>query len=308
MSSSAAEKAEVDALIAQLSPSNDNEKNVQTNSIASGDASTTTSERKRVQIRRNSGSTSNTQLVGSPTDVHGHLLQKNAKISKKYNRKSRQGKGRGLAKKGGGGGGYTWGVPGSELLEEYNEDLDDDDLADLQYNQAKAKLLAQSSTKPSLETKFTKLELIENLDKDVKPLIAEYFVNGDANDVAQSLRKFDVKQRGGELIAYIVTMAVEKSNVHKELISRLLHDLNGVILRSNDYINGFNSLLESLNDLSLDNPECSTDIGKPRNNLFEIIGLFVCFFFVQENLLLDPLPINVLIIPVENISFNIKAM
>jgi programmed cell death protein 4 len=278
MSSSAAEKAEVDALIAQLSPSNDNEKNVQTNSIASGDASTTTSERKRVQIRRNSGSTSNTQLVGSPTDVHGHLLQKNAKISKKYNRKSRQGKGRGLAKKGGGGGGYTWGVPGSELLEEYNEDLDDDDLADLQYNQAKAKLLAQSSTKPSLETKFTKLELIENLDKDVKPLIAEYFVNGDANDVAQSLRKFDVKQRGGELIAYIVTMAVEKSNVHKELISRLLHDLNGVILRSNDYINGFNSLLESLNDLSLDNPECSTDIGKPRNNLFEIIGLFVCFF------------------------------
>ncbi|CAF3433670.1 unnamed protein product [Rotaria sp. Silwood1] len=100
------------------------------------------------------------------------------------------------------------------------------------------------------------------MDKDVKPLIDEYLVNGDANDVAQSLRKFDVKQRGGELVAYIVTRALEKSNVHKELISRLLHDLNGVILRSNDYINGFNSLLESLYDLSLDNPECSTDIGK----------------------------------------------
>jgi programmed cell death protein 4 len=261
MSSSAADKAEVDALIAQLSPSNNNEKIVQTNTIASGDASTSTSERKRVQIRRNSGSNSNSQLVGSPTDVHGHLLQKNAKISKKYNRKSRQGKGRGLAKKGGGGGGYTWGVPGSELLEEDNEELDDDDLADLQYNQAKAKLLAKSSSS-TLETKFTKLKLIENLDKDVKPLIAEYFVNGDANDVAQTLRKFDVKQREGELIAYIITMAVEKSNVHKELISRLLHDLNGIILHSNDYINGFNSLLESLNDLSLDNPECSTDIGK----------------------------------------------
>jgi hypothetical protein len=101
------------------------------------------------------------------------------------------------------------------------------------------------------------------MDKEVKPLIAEYFVNGDANDVAQSLRKFDVKQHGGgELIAYIVTMALEKSNVHKELISRLLHDLNGVILRSNDYSTGFHSLLESLNDLSLDNPECSVDLGK----------------------------------------------
>jgi programmed cell death protein 4 len=267
MSSSAAEKAEVDALIAQLSSSRDNDKKSQTNTIASGDASTTTSERKRVQIRRNSGSNSNTQLVGSPTDVHGQLLQKNAKISKKYNRKSRQGKGRGLAKKGGGGGGYTWGALGSELLEEYSEDLDEDDLADLQYNQAKAKLLAESSsttTTTTLENKFTKLELIENLDKDVKPLIAEYFVNGDAKDVAQTLRKFDFKQRsgGGELIAYIVTMALEKSNVHKELISRLLHDLNGIILRTSDYTEGYNSLLESLNDLSLDNPECSTDIGK----------------------------------------------
>lgn len=281
MSSSAAEKAEVDALIAQLSSSSrDHEKNSSTNNNANVDATTAASERKRVQIRRNSGSNSNTQLVGSPTDVHGHLLQKNAKISKKYNRKSRQGKGRGLAKKGGGGGGYTWGALGSELLEEYNEEVDDDDLADLQYNQVKAKHLAASSSSSSgqpttaasssasLETKFTKLELIENFDKDVKPLIAEYFVNGDANDVAQSLRKFDVKQRGGELITYIVTMAVEKSNVHKELISRLLHDLNGVILRSNDYINGFNSLLESLTDLSLDNPECSTDLGTKRKNVF----------------------------------------
>ncbi|CAF1249185.1 unnamed protein product [Adineta steineri] len=262
MSSSAAEKAEVDALIAQLSSSRDNEKKSQPNTVASGgDASSIATERKRVQIRRNSGSNSNTQLVGSPTDVHGHLLQKNAKISKKYNRKSRQGKGRGLAKKGGGGGGFTWGVPGSELLEEYNEDLDEDDLADLQYNQAKAKHLAESS-KTTLETKFTKLEIIQDLDKDVKPLIDEYFVNGDANDVAQILRKFDVKQRGGELMGYIVTMALEKSNVHKELISRLLHDLSGIILRPNDYVSGYHSLLESLNDLSLDNPDGSSDIGK----------------------------------------------
>lgn len=253
MSSSTSDKAEIDALIAQLGSDNS-----QANVNASGDNATASSERKRVQIRRNSGSNSNSQVVGSPTDVHGHLLQKNAKISKKYNRKSRQGKGRGLAKKGGGGGGFTWGLPGSELLEEYSEELDEDDLADLQYNQAKAKLLAESS----LEKKFTKLEIIENLDKDVKPLIAEYFVNGDANDVAQSLRRFDVKQRGSELMVYIITMALEKSNVHKELISRLLHDLNGIILRPNDYITGYNQLLETLNDLSLDNPECSTDLGK----------------------------------------------
>ena len=137
-------------------------------------------------------------------------------------------------------------------------------MADLQYNQAKAKHLAESQN-PSSESKSTKLELIESMEKDVKPLIDEYFANGDANDVAQCLRKFDFKQQGGgELISYIVTMSLEKSNVHRELISRLLHDLNCIILRPNYYIIFFNSLLKSLIDLSLDNPECSSDLGECR--------------------------------------------
>jgi len=174
------------------------------------------------------------------------------------------GKGRGQAKKGGAGGNYTWGSLGSELLDEYTEDFDEDDLDDLQYNQAKEKYIAES-TGLSLENKIDQLKLIENFDKDIKPIIDEYFVNGDANDVAQSLRKFDLKEKGdGELLAYIITIALEKSNVHKELISRLLHDLNGIIFRANDYINCFNTLLTTLNDLSLDNPECSTDIGNEK--------------------------------------------
>jgi programmed cell death protein 4 len=186
------------------------------------------------------------------------------------------GKGRGLAKKGGGGGNYTWGSLGSELLEEYNDEFDEEDLADLQYNEVKEKYLAETSTS-SLEKTSNQLKIIENFDKDIKPIIDEYFVNGDANDVAQSLRKFDLKQHGdGELLAYIITIALEKSNVHKELISRLLYDLNGVIFRANDYINCFNTLLTTLNDLSLDNPECSTDIGKEKKSCF---ALKLSFFF-----------------------------
>jgi len=92
MNTSAAEKAEVDALIAQLSPSYDNEKKHSTNvSSSSPDGNSTLSERKRVFIRQNSGSNSNAQYAGSPTDAHKHLLQKNAKIYKKNDRKSRQG-------------------------------------------------------------------------------------------------------------------------------------------------------------------------------------------------------------------------
>ncbi|UJR21925.1 hypothetical protein I4U23_024994 [Adineta vaga] len=257
MSTSAEEKAEVDALIAQLSSSQDNDRKTSSNISSSPDA--TSSERKRIYIRQNSGSNSNNHSSGSPTDAHKHLLQKNAKLSKKNDRKSRQGKGRGLAKKGGGGGNYTWGSMGSELLDEYAEDFDEEDLDDLQYNEAKEKFLAETATAAGQ----SQLKPIENFDRDIKLIIDEYFINGDANDVAQSLRKFDLRKHGdGELLAYIITIALEKSNVHKELISRLLHDLNGAIFRANDYINCFNTLLTTLNDLSLDNPECSTDIGK----------------------------------------------
>jgi len=146
MTSSAAEKAEVDALIAQLSPSNDKEKKFSTNMSSSPDADSSTSGRKRVYIRQNSGSNSSAHSTGSPTDAHKFLLQKNARIYKKNDRKSRQGKGRGLAKKGGAGGHYTWGSLGSEILEDYNEEFDEDDLADLQYNEAKEKYLAESTS------------------------------------------------------------------------------------------------------------------------------------------------------------------
>ncbi len=91
MNTSAAEKAEVDALIAQLSSSYDNEKKHSTNVSSSPNGNSTLSERKRVFIRQNSGSNSNAQYAGSPTDAHKHLLQKNAKIYKKNDRKSRQG-------------------------------------------------------------------------------------------------------------------------------------------------------------------------------------------------------------------------
>lgn len=91
MSSSMTEKAEVDALIAQLSSSNENDKKYSNNMSTSPESHSTTSERKRVYIRQNSGSNSNAQTVGSPTDAQKHLLQKNARITKKNDRKSRQG-------------------------------------------------------------------------------------------------------------------------------------------------------------------------------------------------------------------------
>lgn len=87
MNSTDAEKAEVDALIAQLSSSAKGTNlsgSPENNSIGG-------TERKRVYIRQNSGSNSNAHFSGSPTDAQKHLLQKNTRITKKNDRKSRQG-------------------------------------------------------------------------------------------------------------------------------------------------------------------------------------------------------------------------
>ena len=84
MNSTDAEKAEVDALIAQLSPSANLSGSPENNSIGG-------TERKRVYIRQNSGSNSNAHFSGSPTDAQKNLLQKNTRITKKNDRKSRQG-------------------------------------------------------------------------------------------------------------------------------------------------------------------------------------------------------------------------
>ena len=91
MSSSETEKGQVDALIAQLNSSHDNAKIATNNIRNSSSAISTSSERKRVYIRQNSGSNSDMiQFASSPTDARKRLLHKNVKMSKKNYRKSRK--------------------------------------------------------------------------------------------------------------------------------------------------------------------------------------------------------------------------
>ena len=120
------------------------------------------------------------------------------------------------------------------MLDECNEEVDEDDFINFQYNQVKENESLSDS----------QLKLIENFDTCIKSIIDEYFINGDAHDVIQALSRFSLKQHeDGEILSYIIILALEKSNVYKELISRLLHDLNGIILHVNDYIKGFHILL-----------------------------------------------------------------
>lgn len=170
----------------------------------------------------------------------------------KNSRRSRNGQGRGMTKKAGGGRG-NWGKVGSELLEEleldqndpnYNED---EDIANIKFEEIVC------TGKLSNEEEFLKI---------FEMAMLEFFEHGDTHEVASEI---DQHMKLGVLrplvIRKAVEMALEHKNSHREMTSVLLSDLYGRCLISSDYEKGFDMLLNNLPDLILDTPDASHLLG-----------------------------------------------
>lgn len=167
----------------------------------------------------------------------------------KNSRRSRNGYGRGLPKKGGAGGKGVWGLPGSELLEESYEDQNDPNY-DSECNDK------------NIELKEVIPELTpEEFFKLAEPIILEFYEHGDTHEVAASLDEILT----GMLRPYVTSVAVEISMDHKdsqrEMTSLLISDLYGRVITGKDICKGFDILLDNLPDLILDTPEAPTILG-----------------------------------------------
>lgn len=167
----------------------------------------------------------------------------------KNSRRSRNGHGRGLPKKGGAGGKGVWGLPGSEILEEAYEDQNDPNY-DSECNDK------------NIELKEVIPELTpEEFFKLAEPIILEYYETGDTHEVAINLD--DILT--GPLRPYVTSVAVEISMDHKdsqrEMTSLLISDLYGRVVTGKDITKGFDILLLNLPDLILDTPEAPTFLG-----------------------------------------------
>lgn len=184
-------------------------------------------------------------IAGAPNFVAPQRRWKNS-------RRSRNGYGRGVTKKDGGGRG-NWGKFGSELLEEYecldanDPNFDDDDLENVEFTQI------ECSKKLGTDEEFLKhLEIV----------LQEYYEHGDTNEVAQDI---DEHLKSGTLrplvVRKAVEMALEHKNSHREMTSVLLSDLYGRCLIGSDYERGFDMLLNSLPDLVLDTPDAAHLVG-----------------------------------------------
>lgn len=171
----------------------------------------------------------------------------------KNSRKSRNGFGRGLPKKGGAGGKGTWGALGSELAEEEVDGAIDSN--DPNYDEANPE---------NREFKIKVIDLDrsnEELQKQISSLVAEYFDHGDTQETYLSLEELQVSTRAHLVLVTAVELAMDHKPSHREMTSVLLADLYGHLLFEPHYTKGYDTLIKNLNELVLDTPDAPTILG-----------------------------------------------
>ncbi|GFS90663.1 programmed cell death protein 4 [Nephila pilipes] len=203
--------------------------------------------RLKRKAKRPSKSLSSEEIsVGNVVKVNGSYLRYT-----KNSRRSRNGFGRGLPKKGGAGGKGTWGKPGSELMMEHDEIVSD--VRDPNYD-------FENQDDCEFEAIIPELT-IEDLEKTVDPVIHEYFEHGDTQEVIVCLEELNLGNLRPQLVSMAVCLAMERKPSHREMTSVLLSDMYGHILLQEDIAAGFDLMLKNLSDLILDTPDASTVLG-----------------------------------------------
>ncbi|ERE78070.1 programmed cell death protein 4 [Cricetulus griseus] len=175
--------------------------------------------------------------VPVPTSPKGRLLD----------RRSRSGKGRGLPKKGGAGGKGVWGTPGQVY------DVEEVDVKDPNYDDDQENCVYETVVLPLDETAF---------EKTLTPIIQEYFEHGDTNEVAEMLRDLNLGEMKSGVPVLAVSLALEGKASHREMTSKLLSDLCGTVMSTNDVEKSFDKLLKDLPELALDTPRAPQLVGQ----------------------------------------------
>lgn len=190
---------------------------------------------------------------GSESSNSNHATEKNMsgpQAIRKNSRKSRDGKGRGLPKKGGAGGKGTWGAPGDELF----EDGHCRDVKDPNYDSESEDEYVVDMIKPKIS--------IEELNKILEPVLLEYYDNGNTEEVIRTINEMDVNAEKSQILEIAISKALDHKAAHREMTSVLISDLYGKILSSNDVSSGFDSILNNLAELTIDTPEAPAVIGQ----------------------------------------------
>lgn len=202
------------------------------------------------KAKRPSKSLSDGQNVNNGTSSGTIIKNGNRLMFSKNSRKSRNGKGRGLPKKGGGGGKGTWGLPGEELY----EDGVCRDEHDPNYD---------PETQDEYIVEETELEVDdEQFNRLVEPILLEYFEHGDTSDVRDSLQDLNLGHLTPQVTELAINLALDRKSLQREMTSVLISDLYGNVFNHQSITDGFDCVLRSLSELTLDAPEAPTIVGQ----------------------------------------------
>jgi len=167
----------------------------------------------------------------------------------KNSRKSRNAVGRGLPKKGGAGGKGTWGAAGQVV------DPIDEDANDPNYD-------SDNDTEEIVMKVVLPVLTDDELEKIMSPILTEYLENGEIHEVIDTLLDLNIGENRHRIIGSAIALAMERHDPNREMMSQLISDLYGEVLQMEDMRRGFDFLLESLPDLTLDTPEAPGLLGR----------------------------------------------
>lgn len=92
--------------------------------------------------------------------------------------------------------------------------------------------------------------------------IHEYFDSADADEVVRTIQEMRCKEYHAEVVKKAISLSLDKGPRERELISRLLTCLHPLPLDDDDVDAGFENLLDSLEDLSIDIPDAKVSWSK----------------------------------------------
>ncbi len=89
----------------------------------------------------------------------------------------------------------------------------------------------------------------------VQEILQEYFDSCDSDEVIRSIEELQCLEYHPDVVKKAISVSLDKNPRERELISRLLTCLHPSPLSDSDMEEGFNILLDSLDDLTTDVPE-----------------------------------------------------